>query len=203
MNRADTFCLYDAQELDAVLAKMARQLAARFYGKRFAMIGILRRGEPLASMLQRHYCSQTGGPAPPLYGLKVKRYADDLSLLHPGTALTESPELAALDLAGTPLLVVDDVLYEGHSLLRACAYLAQLGARQVHTAVLVDRCVSTQPIHADIVGIRLQVAPEDIVECHVPPYEADFRIVLARRSQHRSSASPAGRESSDRPPEKM
>lgn len=191
MNGADAFCLYDAQELDAVLAEMARHMAARFFGKRFAMIGILRRGEPLASMLRRHYRDQTGEPAPPLYGLKVKRYADDLSLLHPDTALTENPELAALDLAGTPLLVIDDVLYEGHSLLRACAYLAQLGARQVNTAVLVDRCASTQPVRADIVGIRLQVAPQDIVECHVPPYEADFRIELARHGQRRSSAPPA------------
>lgn len=203
MNATATFCLYDAQELDAVLTDMARQLAARFYGKRFAMIGILRRGEPLASLLQRHYSSQTGEPAPPVYGLKVKRYADDLSLLHPHTALTENPELSALDLAETPLLVVDDVLYRGHSLLRACAYLAQLGARQIHTAVLVDRCVSTQPIHADIVGISLQVAPDDIVECHVPPYETDFRIEIVRHGQNRSSASPVDPESSGKPPEKI
>ncbi|MCY1516686.1 Bifunctional protein PyrR [compost metagenome] len=138
----------------------------------------------MASMLQKCYCNQTGAPAPVLYRLKVKRYADDLSLLHPETALTENPELAALNLAETPLLVVDDVLYEGHSLLRSCAYLAQLGARRVHTAVLVDRCVSTQPVHAGIVGIRLQAAPGDIVECHVPPYETDFRIELIRHGQH-------------------
>lgn len=203
MNGADTFCLYDAQELDVVLADMARQLAARLHGQPFAMVGILRRGEPLARMLQRHYSSLTGEPAPPLYGLRVQRYADDLSLLHPTTALSENPDLAALDLAGQPLLVVDDVLYEGHSLLRACAYLAQLGARRVHTAVLVDRCVSTQPIHADIVGIRLQVAPQDIVECHVPPYEAEFRIEVVRHGQHRSSTPSSCRAGSVSLPEKM
>lgn len=103
--------------------------------------------------------------------------------------------LAALDLARTPLLVVDDVLYEGHSLLRTCAYLAQLGARRVHTAVLVDRCVSIQPIHADIVGIRLQVAPLDIVECHVPPYEPDLRIEIVRHGQSPSRHTSAGRSS--------
>ncbi|MFC5698612.1 phosphoribosyltransferase family protein [Pseudomonas sp. GCM10022186] len=186
----EPFCLYDAQELEAVLASMARQLASLLYGQPFALVGILRRGAPLAGLLQKHYCSQTGEMPPPLYTLKVKRYADDLSLLHPGTALTESPELAALNLAETPLLVVDDVLYEGHSLLRSCAYLAQLGARRVHAAVLVDRCVRTQPIHADIVGIRLQVAPDDIVECHVPPYETDFRIEIIRHGQHRPVRKP-------------
>jgi pyrimidine operon attenuation protein/uracil phosphoribosyltransferase len=199
MSNSEIFCLYDAKELEAILKDMARQLAARLHGQPFAMIGILRRGKPLANMLQRHYSELTGHPAPPLYELKVQRYADDLSLLHPGTALTENPELAALDLPGTPLLVVDDVLYEGHSLLRTCAYLAQLGARQIHTAVLVDRCVSTQPIHADIIGIRLQVAPEDIVECNVPPYEASFCIKLARHGQQGASPAPP----SSRPPEKI
>jgi len=46
--------------------------------------------------------------------------------------------------------------------------------------VLVDRNVARLPIRADIVGIRLQVAPPDIVECHVPPYERDFAVELVR-----------------------
>src|SRR5690606_4166442 len=180
MSGAEAFCLYDAEELEAVLADMARQLAARLQGRPFVMVGILRRGEPLARMLQRHYASLSGEPVPPLYGLKVQRYADDLSLLHPATALSENPALAALDLAATPLLVVDDVLYEGHSLLRTCAYLAQLGATEVHTAVLVDRHAYRQPVRADIVGVHLQVPADDVVECHVPPYEDELRIEVWR-----------------------
>jgi pyrimidine operon attenuation protein/uracil phosphoribosyltransferase len=52
----------------------------------------------------------------------------------------------------------------------------------VRTAVLVDRCISRQPVHADIVGLRLQVAAGDVIECNVPPYEEQFRIELLRRS---------------------
>lgn len=177
--------LYEADELEVCLANMAQQLTSRLSGEPLVMVGMLRRGAPLAKRLLHYYSCQTGQPAPPLYELKVKRYADDLSVLHPSTALTESPELAALDLANTQLLVVDDVLYEGHSLLRVCAYLAQLGARKVLTAVLVDRCVCTQPVHADLVGIRLQIAAGDVVECHVPPYEKDFCIEVVRHDQHR------------------
>lgn len=189
MNAAATrLCLYDAAELEAVLADMARQLVSRFRGQPLLMVGILRRGAPLAGMLQRHYGDQGAEPLPLLQTLKVQRYADDLSLRHPNTALTGNPELAALDLAACPLLVVDDVLYQGHSLLRMCAYLAQLGARRVYSAVLVDRCVCTQPVHADIVGLRLQVAPGDIVECHVPPYEKDFRIEIVRHGQQHTGA---------------
>ncbi|MNM61777.1 hypothetical protein D3C81_730840 [compost metagenome] len=74
------------------------------------------------------------------------------------------------------------MLYEGHSLLRASAWLAQLGAMETRTAVLVDRCVSRQPVRADITGLRLQVAPTDIIECNVPPYEREFGIEVLRRA---------------------
>ncbi len=172
--------LYDAKELELVLQDMARQAALLLPPDQGILVGILRRGEPLARMLQQRLAQLTGRAERPLYALKVKRYADDLSILHRQTQLTDNPELAALDLSATPLLVIDDVLYEGHSLLRTCGYLAQLGARQVLTAVLVDRHAGRQPIRADIVGIHLQVAPEDVVECNVPPYEREFRIEVAR-----------------------
>lgn len=177
-------CLYSSSQLVAVIDDMARRAAGLFSrgdsDARVAVIGILRRGAPLAerlvaAMVGRH------GMAPPLrLDLKVKRYADDLSLLHPETLLLENAvdrELVAA-LAGCRLLVVDDVLYTGHSLLRAVAYLAQRQAAEIRVAVLVDRCVPCLPLHADIVGVRLQVAPTDIVECNVPPYEPEFQIEI-------------------------
>ncbi|PSS51687.1 phosphoribosyltransferase family protein [Pseudomonas sp. BBP2017] len=172
--------VYDSDELAGVLQAMAHQAAALLPATQAALVGIQRRGEPLAQQLQHYLAQLTGRPAVALYPVKVKRYADDLTVLHHHTELTENPALNALDLAHTTVLVVDDVLYEGHSLLRTCAYLAQLGVRRLHTAVLVDRHVCHQPIRADIVGIHLQVAPQDIVECNVPPYEAEFCIEIVR-----------------------
>lgn len=177
--------LYDSDELDGVLQAMAHQAAALLPPTQAALIGIQRRGEPLAQRLQQHLARLTGQPELPIYPLKVKRYADDLKVLHAHTELTENPVLIGLDLANTTLLVVDDVLFEGHSLLRTCAYLAQLGARRVYTAVLVDRHVCQQPIRADIVGVHLQVAAQDIVECNVPPYETEFCIEVWRHGAAR------------------
>ncbi len=178
----ERFRLYSAVQLEAVLDSMARQVAALFDARHeVALVGILRRGVPLAERL-RQALVERGLPHWPLYPLHLKRYADDLSLLHAETALTENPDLAALDLARTRLLLVDDVLYEGHSLLRASAWLAQLGAAEVRTAVLVDRGVNRQPVRTDITGLRLQVAPTDIIECNVPPYEEAFCIEVLRRA---------------------
>lgn len=178
----ERFRLYSATQLEAVLDSMARQAAALFDVRHdVALVGILRRGLPLAEHLQQALIER-GLPRWPLYPLQLKRYADDLSLLHPETALTENPELAELDLARTRVLLVDDVLYEGHSLLRASAWLARLGAVEVRTAVLVDRRVSRQPVRADITGLHLQVAPTDIIECNVPPYEGELCIEVLRRA---------------------
>ncbi|MDI3491870.1 MAG: pyrimidine operon attenuation protein / uracil phosphoribosyltransferase [Thauera sp.] len=150
-------CLYDAEQLDAVV-------------ERIAVIGLLRRGAPLA---ERH------GMAPPLrLDIKVKRYADDLALLHPETQLLEDPAHVALDLQGRSVLVVDDVLYTGHSLLRVLGYLSRWSPAEVRVAVLADRGVLRLPLRADIVGLRLDVAPTDVIECNVPPYEPSWRIEL-------------------------
>ena len=78
------------------------------------------------------------------------------------------------------MLIVDDVLYLGHSLARVVTYLSQRGAPTIRAAVLADRCTTRLPVRADIVGVRLQVAAGDVVECNVPPYEPTFRIELLR-----------------------
>lgn len=172
-------CLYDEAELEALLDAMASQAARLLHGRsRVALVGILRRGAPLADRLAERLV-RDHGLAPPLrLDLKVKRYADDLTLLHPETRLTEQPQQAALDLAGWTLLLVDDVLYTGHSLLKVLDYLARKQPAEIRVAVLADRCAATLPIAADVVGARLQIAPAGIVECHLPPYEPDFRIEL-------------------------
>ena len=172
-------CLYDAEQLDAVVERMALQAAALLRGcERIAVIGLLRRGAPLADrltalMVERH------GLAPPLrLDLKIKRYADDLTLLHPETQLLENPAHAALDLEGRSLLIVDDVLYTGHSLLRVLGYLSRRSPAGVHVAVLADRGTVRFPLRADVVGLRLDIAPDDVIECNVPPYEPSWRIEL-------------------------
>jgi pyrimidine operon attenuation protein/uracil phosphoribosyltransferase len=174
-------CLYDSAQLEVVLGDMAMQAAGLLTGRSHVVIvGILRRGAPLAEMLRDRLARDYGLSNLPLYKLHVKRYADDLTLLHPETELTESAEQAALDLTSATVMVVDDVLYRGHSLLKAVEYLAGKNPDEIRTVVLVDRGVTLLPVHADITGMRLDVAPRDIIECNVPPYETEFKIDLLR-----------------------
>lgn len=174
-------CLYQTAQLDDVLDNMAWQATGFLTSKqRIMIVGILRRGAPLAEMLHKRLVSQFDLADISLMNLQIKRYADDLTLLYPETKLTENPMLASLDLKGVTVLVVDDVMFRGHSMLRAVEYLARKGATEIRTAVLVDRGANKLPVRVDIAGVRLDVAPPDIIECNVPPYEKEFKIDLLK-----------------------
>lgn len=173
--------LYDAAALAPVLDAMAASLAARLQGAaRVTLVGVRRRGAPLSDWLRERLLPRLPGVDIARLDLLIKRYADDLTLLHPETQLTEQPEHAEIDFAGRTLVVVDDVLYQGFSLNKAVQYLLAKGGLQILTVVLVDRVCATLPLHADVSGLKLQVAPDDIVECHVPPFEPTFQIVLVQ-----------------------
>lgn len=172
--------LYDATEVGTMLDAMAEQAAPLLAGRDAVLVGILRRGAPIAARLHGRLAERPGFERLRRVEVRIKRYDDDLSLLHPETALTEAPENANLDFTGCTVMLVDDVLYQGHSLARAVDWTLRRGASEVRAAVLADRCVTRLPVRADVVGARLQVAADDIVDCHVPPYEPDLAIALVR-----------------------
>lgn len=173
-------CLYDAARLEVVLDAMAARAAGLLTATPLAVIGVLRRGAPLADRLVERMVRNHGMAQPLRLDLHVKRYADDLRLLHPDTELREGAREAAIDLSGYTLLIVDDVLYTGHSIARVVSHLVPRAPAAIRVAVLVDRGVAALPVHADVCGLRLDVAPGDVVECNVPPYEPDWRIELFR-----------------------
>jgi len=175
--------LYDTNALQRVLDTMAAGVSARLAGaEQVSLVGVLRRGAPLADMLQERLVQRLPRTDMQRIDLSIKRYSDDLKLLHPQTQLIEQPEHTNMDLSGRVVVLVDDVLYGGFSLNRAVQYLVAKQVKTIHTVVLVDRVCATLPIHADVSGMKLQVEPGNIVECHVPPYEPTFQIVLVQPS---------------------
>ena len=175
--------LYDTNALQRVLDTMAAGVSARLAGAdQVSLVGVLRRGAPVADMLQERLVQRLPRTDMQRIDLSIKRYSDDLKLLHPQTQLIEQPEHTNMDLSGRVVVLVDDVLYGGFSLNRAVQYLVAKQVKTIHTVVLVDRVCATLPIHADVSGMKLQVEPGNIVECHVPPYEPTFQIVLVQPS---------------------
>jgi len=48
-------------------------------------------------------------------------------------------------------------------------------------APLADRLCARLPLKADVAGLHLEVAPLQIADVHVPPYESEFEIHVNRR----------------------
>lgn len=172
--------LYDEAGLDPVLDRMAARAAGLLRDAEDPLLlGILRRGDPLAAMLQRRLRMKHGLELP-RYRVALRRYGDDMGVRHGETELDENAEFAARDLSRATVLVVDDLLHQGNSLLRAIGYLTRRGALALHAAVLVDRCMARVPLRVAVTGLRLELAPGDRVECLIPPYEERFAIHLRR-----------------------
>jgi pyrimidine operon attenuation protein / uracil phosphoribosyltransferase len=174
------FRLYGEVELQPVVERMARELAALLGGEAALLVGLLRRGAPLADRLAAVLAGIPGAAGCRRLDLGVKRYGDDLTLLHPETSLEETPAQAGMALDGQTVVLVDDVLYQGHSLARVLEWARSHGAARVLAVVLVDRRAGRLPLVADVAGLRLQIAPRDVIECNVPPYEHDFAVDLLR-----------------------
>jgi pyrimidine operon attenuation protein/uracil phosphoribosyltransferase len=176
----DRFRAYEGAALAAVMERMARQTARLLDGTPTTLVGMLRRGAPLAERLHARLRELVPSTDLALVDLQVKRYADNLELLHPDTQLVAP---AAVALGGRRVIVVDDVLYQGYSLFRVFEWLRTQAPAAIHAAVLVDRCCAVLPVDADVVGLRLEIAPHDVIECNVPPYETTFAIDIWRPDQ--------------------
>jgi pyrimidine operon attenuation protein/uracil phosphoribosyltransferase len=176
---SEGFLIADQARIEQVLDRMAADVLAAL-GDVPLVMGILRRGVPLAGVLARRLEARAGKPAH-VVEVRLKRYADDLSLLHRQPEL--EPVTPGLDVRGARVLLVDDVLYTGWTLLRAAGWLAGLGAARVHAAVLCARSRDEReaPVQADFVGLHFDVRPSDILKVHVPPYEPDWSVMLAQR----------------------
>jgi pyrimidine operon attenuation protein/uracil phosphoribosyltransferase len=86
------------------------------------------------------------------------------------------------DLNGKRVLIVDDVLHTGRTVRAALDELADFGRpSRIALAVLVDRGGRELPIHADIVGKRVDVAPTDRVDVLVSELDGSDSVVLVRR----------------------
>ena len=121
------------------------------------IVGIRTRGETLAGRLTDRLRDQGFG-AIGRGVLDITLYRDDLSEIGPRPMVR--PTHLDIDIDGTPLLLVDDVLFTGRSVRAAMDALSDFGRPgAIRLAVLVDRGGRELPIQPDYVGLKLSDVP--------------------------------------------
>lgn len=144
------------------------------------LVGIRRRGVPLARMLQENLKKFEGADIP-LGSVDISLYRDDLSEVSdlPETGKSEIP----VDLTGKKLILVDDVIYTGRTARAAIEAVFHYGRpKQIQLAVLIDRGHRELPIRPDYVGKNIPTSHSEVVSVLVEEYDGRTGVELYQLS---------------------
>jgi len=143
----------DHDQVKRKLERIAHQLHEEHHREKgLVMVGIAGRGMELAKRLTQLLSAIT-----PLEVELVELNLDkDAPLARPVQLSCPLEELT-----GRVVVLVDDVLMSGRTLMHAAAHLVKVPLKRFNTVVLVDRRHRTFPIRADIVGLTLSTTLQE------------------------------------------
>ena len=171
--------IMDGASYNRTLARIAHEIVERNPDlTNLALIGILRRGAPMAESL-RALIGKFTGVFLPVGSLDITLYRDDLK------EKTDLPEVRGsdipFDIHGKSIVMVDDVIFTGRTARAAMDALIDLGRpARISLAVMVDRGHRELPIRADYVGKNLPTAKDEIVKVHVRDIDGEDKVVLIK-----------------------
>ena len=140
------------------------------------LVGIQRRGVQIADRLAE-VIREREQVEVPRGALDITLYRDDLQTIGPRPVVGKTHLPSALE--GKVVVIVDDVLYTGRTIRAALDELADFGRpARIMLAVLIDRGGRELPIHADVIGKRLEVAKGGRVDVFVPSLDQRDEVVL-------------------------
>jgi len=182
MNLVEKNKIMDADGIRRAITRIAHEIIEKNKGTDdLALIGIRRRGVPLAERL-RAKIKEIEGIALPMGVLDITLYRDDLTTLdhQPVVHRTEVP----FSIHGKKIVLVDDVLYTGRTVRAALDAIIDIGRPQaIQLAVLVDRGHRELPIRADYVGKNLPTARKEVISVRLQEIDKEDRVVLEEVSE--------------------
>lgn len=181
-------------EIERTLVRLAHQVVEKNHGgANLGLIGIKRRGVPLAQRLGI-LIEQIEKQPVDVGALDIEFYRDDLSthdvrpVVHPGEI--------GFDVNGRNIILVDDVLYTGRTIRAALEALFHHGRpNRVQVLVLIDRGHRELPIEAGFVGRVVQTSRHEIIEVKLREIDNEEQVLIVERVAEESASG----ESSDSP----
>ena len=166
----------DEDDIRRTLVRMAHEIVEKNPTGHVALVGIHRRGAHLATRLHR-LVSDLLDTELPAGDLDIAFYRD-------GLATREAPVVHSshlpFRLEDHTIVLVDDVLYTGRTVRAALDELADFGRpARIMLAVLIDRGGRELPIHPDVVGKTVEVAPRGRVDVLVRELDGRDEVILS------------------------
>jgi pyrimidine operon attenuation protein/uracil phosphoribosyltransferase len=172
--------LMSASEIERTLVRLAHEIVEKRQGSEgLVLIGIKRRGVPLAERLGKLISSIEKAPVPTGV-LDIQFYRDDLSTAGPKPVVTAGA--LGIEIADKDVILCDDVLYTGRTIRAALDALFDHGRpRRVQLAVLIDRGHRELPIEATYVGRNVPTSSREIIEVKFQEVDQDEQVLLVEK----------------------
>ena len=175
--------LLDGEAIDRTLSRIAHEIIERNDElDEVVLVGIHRRGVPLAQRLRRLIADRTGTDLP-LGRLDITFYRDDVQVRAGEPPRHAQPIVRSTTLdfppEGMTVVLVDDVLYTGRTIRAAVEALFDYGRpARVQLAVLADRGHRELPIRPDYVGKNLPTSRDERIQVQLVEVDEIDRVLL-------------------------
>ena len=172
--------LMSSSEIERTLVRLAHEIVEKNNGSdRLALVGIQRRGVPLAERLAKLIAVIENHPID-VGTLDINFYRDDLSTRDIRPVV--NPGALGFDVNGRDVVLVDDVLYTGRTVRSAMDALMDHGRpKRVQLLALIDRGHRELPIEATFVGRTIQTTDREIIEVKLEEVDHDEQVLLMER----------------------
>src|SRR5437899_7531493 len=184
----------DAEAIDRTLSRIAHEIIEQNDDlAKVALVGIHRRGVPLAQRLRR-LIEERSGTELAVGQLDITFYRDDVQVRGGEAPLHSQPVVrsTSLDfpLEGMTCVLVDDVLYTGRTIRAAVEALFDYGRpARVQLAVLADRRHRELPLRPDYVGKNFPTHRDERIQVQLVEVDEIDQVLLIPASEE---ASPNG-----------
>lgn len=139
--------ILDGKQIDRMIVRMAHEIYENYYTeKQIVLIGIVPKGDQLAARLAK----VLGDISP----IQISHFAIELHKDRPLSGIAQYSGNVK-DLKNKVVLLVDDVLNSGRTLIYSAKFLLDAEPKKLATVALIERTHRRFPVRADFVGLSL------------------------------------------------
>src|SRR6516225_6696002 len=174
-----SYQLMKTHEVNATLDRMAMEILEANNGRPVVLIGIQRRGVPMARRIAGQMAEKMRRETQ-IGTLDINLYRDDLTRVasQPVVQRTEVPP----HIDDRDVVLVDDVLYTGRTIRAALDALCDFGRmRTIQLAVMIDREHRELPIEANFIGKKITTKDNEVVEVKLKEIDGEDAIYVMEK----------------------
>ena len=170
--------LFDSSAIERMLARIAHEIIEKNENlDKVALVGVLRRGVPLAERIAENI-ERFEGVKLPVGKLDITLYRDDLS------ELSDMPKIKGneidFDIKGKIIIIVDDVIFTGRTVRAAIDALFDIGRpKRIQLVSLIDRGHRELPIKPDYVGKNIPTSLSEKIALKIPPCDSEMSVEIS------------------------